>query len=100
MKALCSSIALIAMVITSPVWAQVSSGSSGASMRNEAANTPNSQTGVPGKPGSKSGATVEPNGQVTGQKETPDARLQDQSGVQGVPGNKSGATVTSPNKSQ
>jgi hypothetical protein len=100
MKALLSGIALTAVVVTSPAWAQVSSGSPGASMQNQAANTQNSQPGVPGKPGSKSGPTVEPNGQVTGQQQTPDARLHDPSGVRGLPGSKSGPAVTPPSKSQ
>ena len=100
MKALLSSIALTGIIMTSPAWAQVSSGSTSAASQNQAANTQNSETGVPAKPGTKSGPTVQPNDQVTGNKQTPDARLQDQSGVRGLPANKSGATATPTGKTQ
>ena len=101
MKALLSGIALAALVASLPAWSQTNApqtGTAGQSTQHEAANAPNSETGVPGRPGTKSGPTVEPGGKVTGTKQTPAARLQDKSGVRGMPGNKSGVAVTPPNK--
>jgi hypothetical protein len=101
MKALLSGIALAALVVSLPAWSQANAAQTGASIQStqhEAANMPNSEPGVPGRPGTKSGPTVTPSGKVTGKKQPADARLRDESGVRGLPGNKSGVAVTPSNK--
>ncbi len=103
MKALLSGIAIAAMA-TLPAWSQTNPSTIGTmSSKQQAANTNtdgSSHPGTPGMPGSKSGPTVKPNGQVTGQNVAPTTGQQDMSGVKGMPGNKSGPAATSPNKSK
>jgi hypothetical protein len=74
-----------------PAWSQTGPAATQPEANHHQGLHENSNAGVPGLPGGKSGKTVTPSGSTLPEARSGTSR--DQSGVKGLPGNKSGPAV-------
>jgi hypothetical protein len=102
-KSILSAFALASLVATTlPAWSQTNSQQPD-KQQIAPGGGGTSGTGVPGKPGTKSGPAVKPSngvGMGMGTGAAPAPAGADTSGVKGVPGNKSGPSKREPSQSR